>query len=277
MNSLFPPIVRTILLLNVALFALTQFMAGMGIDLTAILAMHYPGSPDYRHWQWVTHFFMHGNFSHIFSNLLALWMFGAPLENYWGKNKFMAYYFITAFGAALLHLGVQAYTYEMYNAKANDFKQEVTFGSFQKFLHDSKTGNYGFKVDGDAVTAMDYADLWATDKGNPQMANHAREMVNIISEQKLNERNTPVLGASGAVFGLLLAFGMIYPNQYVFIGFLIPMQAKYFVALYGFWELYRGMQNAPGDNVAHFAHLGGMLFGFILLWLWKKKSRKPWL
>ena len=123
---------------------------------------------------------------------------------------------------------------------------------------------------------MEFADLWAAHKAEPSYKSHAKEIVQLITEQKLAERDNTMVGASGAVFGILLAFGLIFPNQYVFIGFFFPLQAKYFVALYGFWELYRGMENSPGDNVAHYAHLGGMLFGYILLWFWKKKSGKHW-
>lgn len=276
MNSLFPPVVRTLLIINVAMFALTQLLAGAGISLTVLLGLHFPGSPNYMPWQWLTHFFMHGNLAHIFSNLLALWMFGAPLENYMGGRKFATYYFVTAFGAALLFLSVQGYGYERYRAHAERFTEDPSLGSFQRFVHDSKTGEYGFRLGSESVTAMEFADLWAAHKSDPLYKSHAKEIVQLITEQKLAERDNTMVGASGAVFGILLAFGLIFPNQYVFIGFFFPLQAKYFVALYGFWELYRGMENAAGDNVAHFAHLGGMLFGYILLWFWKKKSGKHW-
>ena len=82
------------------------------------------------------------------------------------------------------------------------------------------------------------------------------------------------VGASGAVFGVLLAFGMLFPNTILYVYFALPIKAKYFVALYGFFELYSGFENTPGDNVAHFAHLGGMLFGFILIKIWSKYNRK---
>ena len=82
--------------------------------------------------------------------------------------------------------------------------------------------------------------------------------------------NTPTVGASGAVFGILLAFGMLFPNTLLYIYFAIPVKAKYFVIVYGALELYLGISNNPADNVAHFAHLGGMLFGFLLLKYWKK-------
>jgi membrane associated rhomboid family serine protease len=80
------------------------------------------------------------------------------------------------------------------------------------------------------------------------------------------------VGASGAVFGILLAFGMMFPNSLIYVYFAIPVKAKYFVMIYGGIELYMGFSNNPGDNVAHFAHLGGMIFGFFLIMLWKNKG-----
>ena len=86
--------------------------------------------------------------------------------------------------------------------------------------------------------------------------------------------NIPTVGASGAVFGVLLAYGMLFPNTIIYIYFAIPLKAKYLVILYGLFELYSGFANNPGDNVAHFAHLGGMLFGFILIKFWNKRNRQ---
>ena len=84
--------------------------------------------------------------------------------------------------------------------------------------------------------------------------------------------NNPTFGESGAVFGILLAFGMLFPNTFLYIYFAIPVKAKYFVIAYGLLELYAGLSNNPADNVAHFAHLGGMLFGFLLLKYWEKNN-----
>lgn len=85
--------------------------------------------------------------------------------------------------------------------------------------------------------------------------------------------NVPMVGASGAIFGLLFAFGYLYPNVTIYFNLLFPIKAKYFVAIYAAIELFTGIANRPGDNVAHFAHLGGMLFAFILLKIWTR--RKP--
>ena len=101
--------------------------------------------------------------------------------------------------------------------------------------------------------------------GNQNYSNHVMGKLNLLI-------NTPTVGASGAVFGIILAFGMLFPNTLLYIYFAIPVKAKYFVMVYGALELYSGLSNNPADNVAHFAHLGGMLFGFLILKYWKNNN-----
>jgi membrane associated rhomboid family serine protease len=109
----------------------------------------------------------------------------------------------------------------------------------------------------------------------PTSVEYKNNAISLIDELMNYKTSIPTVGASGAVFGVLLAFGMMFPNSLIYVFFFIPMPAKFFVVLYGLFELYSGLQNNPGDNVAHFAHLGGMLFGFILIRYWKKQ-RKIW-
>lgn len=115
------------------------------------------------------------------------------------------------------------------------------------------------------------------------ISNQIPELVNIAIEGKYNPSIplskkltqliiTPTVGASGAVFGLLLAFGMLFPNALLYLYFAIPIKAKYFVIGYGLIELYAGISNNPADNVAHFAHLGGMIFGYFLIKYWKQDT-----
>ena len=178
--------------------------------------------------QLITHFFMHGNFTHLLFNMFALWMFGKILENVWGGKRFLTYYMITGIGAAFVHLAVSQYQIiELANG-------------FPELMELAKNGRY-----------------------NPGNVNSLR-LTQLVS--------TPTVGASGAVFGILLAFGMLFPNTLLYIYFAIPVKAKYFVIIYGIMELYAGISNNPADNVAHFAHLGGMLFGFILLKYWQKNN-----
>ena len=179
---------------------------------------------------------MHGGFFHLFFNMFAVWMFGSQLENLWGSKRFLNYYILTGIGAAFLHfliihLQIQQLENNMINNHIN-----LVLEQGNSLLNEGK--NYI----------------------NPEMA-------------KLNKLyNTPVVGASGALFGLLLAFGMLFPNALLmFLFFPFPIKAKYFVLIYGLVELYYGLENNPNDNIAHFAHLGGMIFGFLIIKYWQSK------
>lgn len=216
--SVLPTVVKNLLIIN-ALFFLATIACDyvLRIDLSDYLGLHYIGASDFQPFQLVTYMFMHGNFAHLFFNMFALWMFGNTLENIWGPNRFLLFYFICGIGAGLIQELVQ-------------YIQYVT-------------------------TLQDYA--------NVNMNGHIIPM-----GQYLNMLTT--VGASGAVYGILLAFGMMFPNSTLYIYFAIPIKAKWFVLLYGVIELFSGFTSV--DNVAHFAHLGGMLFGLILILYWKKKG-----
>jgi membrane associated rhomboid family serine protease len=233
-----PPVVKNLLIINGLFFLATVVLGNaMNIDLTDYLGLHYFISPHFATYQFVTYMFMHGSFSHILFNMFALWMFGSVLEQVWGPKKFLIYYMITGIGAALIQLLViyiQVYNLEL--SLTADQIAQVRETGFQIIQN-----NQNF--------------------GDPLMG-------------KLNELyNMTTIGASGAVFGLLLAFGMLFPNSLIYLYFFIPIKAKWFVIIYGAIELFSGVYNT-GSNVAHFAHLGGMIFGFFLIIYWKKKAAK---
>ena len=236
--SYLPEVVKNLLIIN-ALFFLGKIVLGssFGIDLDKLFGLHNWQSPDFRPHQLVTHLFIHGNFSHILFNMFALWMFGNQLENIWGGKRFLIYYMLTGFGAALLHLGVNQFQISMVEAQMSIEQVDMVLA--------------------DGYNALQNGQNFV----NPLMGK-----LNVLY-------HTPTVGASGAVFGLLLAFGMLFPNTLIYLYFAIPIKAKYFVAAYGAIELWLGLQNNPGDNVAHFAHLGGMLFGYLLIKYWKKNSQ----
>lgn len=233
--SILPPVVKNLLIINglffLATISLSQF------DLIELLGLHPFESKLFKPYQLVTHFFMHGGLMHIFSNMLALWMFGNALENYWGGKRFLIYYLFTGLGAAALHLGIIEF-------QIHSLLSEISPENIEIVLREGAGVMKGFQ---------NYTD--------PQMAK-----LNILL-------NTSTVGASGAVFGVLLAFGMMFPNTIIYVYFALPIKAKYFVMLYGAWELYSGIQNNPSDNVAHFAHLGGMIFGYFLLKYWNKNRQ----
>ena len=234
--SQLPEIIKNLLIINGLLFFATVSLKNYGIDLTSLLALHQLQSTEFMPHQLITHFFMHATFSHLFFNMFALWMFGKVLENVWGPKRFLVYYMATALGAALLHLVVSQY--EILNLQS-----QLKASDLNIFLENGKS---------------------ILDR-NQNYSNQIMGKLNLLI-------NTPTVGASGAVFGILLAFGMLFPNTLLYIYFAIPVKAKYFVILYGALELYLGISNNPADNVAHFAHLGGMLFGFLLLKYWQKNN-----
>ena len=261
-NTLFPPVVKNLLIINgIFFFATYVFQSSFGFDLSEHLALFYPASEKFRIWQLITHLFMHANIGHIFSNMFALWMFGAILENFLGSKKFLNYYLLTGIGASLLFLGVQAIEITPLQRSAEVYTANPTISNYNNFVKEEVPES----IQPDFSRIGEY---WAQ---NPESVDAKKASVSIVNSYLNAKLNTPVVGASGAVFGILLAFGMLFPNTLIYIYFFLPMKAKYLVILYGLFELYSGMANNPGDNVAHFAHLGGMLVGFILIKLWNIK------
>lgn len=208
-----PPVVKNLLILNVLFFLADISLQTRGIDLTQWLGLHYITAQDFYPWQFITYMFMHGNFSHLFFNMFALWMFGYALENYWGSKRFLVYYLITGVGAALIQTGVLA------------------------------------------------LEIRGMTQGLPPFA--AQHYINQIV----------TVGASGAIYGILLAFGMCFPNVPIFLYFFFPIKAKWFVIIYGVIELFAGI-GGTADGVAHFAHLGGMIFGLLLILYWRKHGSR---
>lgn len=230
-----PPVVKNLIILNVLFYLATVVLGkSFGIDLTRILALYYPSSEHFQPYQFITHMFMHGSLGHLFFNMFALWMFGRVLESVWGGKRFFTFYFVTGLGAAAF------YTF-------------VHWIEFTHLKNQLSPEQYQLVIDKGATILQ----------GMQNYTNAQMGKLNILL-------NVPVLGASGAVFGVLLGFGMLFPNTQLMLLFPpIPIRAKYFVIIYGAVELVLAFTQ-PGSNVAHFAHLGGMVFGYILIKIWKK-------
>jgi membrane associated rhomboid family serine protease len=232
-----PPVVKNIIMLNVLmLLALYVIQSVFGIDLNSILGLYFPKSEQFKPLQLVTHMFMHGGFWHIFFNMYALFIFGQVLENVWGPKRFFIYYMVCGLGAALTHEAVIfiQYTHLVQTLSPESLQIVLTEGT--AYFHQGKV-----------FTEPDMQSL-----------------------QLL--LNTPTVGASGAIFGVLLAFGVLFPNtQLMLLIPPIPIKAKYLVLGYGAIELYLAVTQ-PGSNIAHAAHLGGMLFGYILIRYWRKTT-----
>ncbi len=268
--TLLPPVVKNLLIIN-GLFFLATIALGnsFGIDLYRVLGLHFPGAQNFAPYQFISYMFMHGGFTHLFFNMFALWMFGNVLENVWGPKRFMVYYLITGLGAALLHYAILYWQMLPTLRAVNEVLSNPDHESIKGFIESdyfkiaSQEINNNFRI-----FLRDYNSL-INEAPNQAIV----RAVNFLNQYKIDFLNAPVVvGASGAVFGILLAFGLLFPNSLIYLFFAIPIKAKYFVMIYGALELYFGISR-PGSNVAHFAHLGGMIFGFILIRYWKSKGR----
>ncbi len=241
MNRFFgnlPIVTKNLLLINIVFFVVDLiFEYILKLNLSRYLGLFFFTSEEFRPLQIVTHMFMHGGFMHIIFNMYAVVMFGQVLERLWGAERFLIYYLVTAFGAALIHT-------------------IVNYFQFQSFVN---------QLDTQTIETI-YREGYSLIQSRYNYKGVAGELNALV--------NIPVVGASGAVFGLLLAFGMLFPNTPLMIMFVpIPIKAKYFVIIYAVLELYLGLANRQGDNIAHFAHLGGLIFGFILIKFWNRKFR----
>ncbi|NOU16527.1 MAG: rhomboid family intramembrane serine protease [Bacteroidales bacterium] len=259
-----PPIVKNLIIINVIMLLATFVVDSvLRIDLNSILGLYYFGSEHFRPFQIITHMFMHGGITHIFFNMFALWMFGRVLEQVWGSKRFLLYYFVTGFGAVALHTFVNYIQISNIESAATAMLNTPSPETFSAFVTHYFPGAYNEIYE-------KFISHWSNSPGNPTYIEEAGEWAKALIQLKMD---IPVVGASGAVFGVLLAFGMLFPNTELMLMFIpIPIKAKYFVIGYGVIELFMGVSNFKFDNVAHFAHLGGMLFGFILIKYWNRRK-----
>lgn len=230
--------VKFLLILNVIFFIGSQFTGGVAERL---FALYYFENSNFQFWQPVTSMFMHGSFFHILFNMYALWAFGSPLEMRWGQKKFLFFYFSAGIGSALI------YTLVNYFQLHSGMDALLNAGLSQQQIMDIlETGKYNTAI---------------------------LEFVSQDTIQSMyNIYNGMALGASGAVYGVLVAFGMMFPAVELMMIFLpIPIKAKYFIPGIIVLDLVFGITGTQ-TGIAHFAHIGGALFGFIMAWYWKKNS-----
>lgn len=233
-----PVVVKNLIIVNALMLLATFVLERLGINLYTYLGLHFPLSEKFRLHQVFTHMFMHGGLTHLFFNMFALYMFGRVLESVWGPKRFLTFYLVTGVGAAALHTAVNFFEYHQVASQLTP----------DQIAYVKETGY----------------EIWSQGKN---FSDPLLSKLNLIL-------NTPTVGASGAVFGILLGFGMLFPNTQLMLLFPpIPIKAKYFVMGYGAIELYLGFSQ-PGSNVAHFAHLGGMLFGYFMIKYWDKTSKR---
>ncbi|QMU27595.1 rhomboid family intramembrane serine protease [Adhaeribacter radiodurans] len=247
------PMVRNLLIINVVAFLAFSYFGS-----SAPFALYDFRSQHFGAYQFITYMFMHGSFGHLFSNMLSLFIFGPMLEYRWGAQRFLIFYLVCGVGAGILYSGIRSYQFNNMQQEMQTFLVDPSPEKLSSFLEDHYEGQYNKQA------VIEYK----RNADNPTVIAASKKAIKNIYESIIN---IPMVGASGAVFGLLMAFGLLFPNTELFLLFFpFPIKAKYFVLFYGAYELYAGVQRLPGDNVAHYAHLGGMLFAFILLKVWER-------
>ena len=243
-----PPAVLNLMIINLLFWVASQILPStFGIDLVNLLGLHYWFSEKFNPLQLITYMFLHdtSSISHLFCNMFGVWMFGRTLEQVWGAKKFLFFYFVTGIGAGII--------------------QELTW---MIDLHGITTAMNTAIAENSGEALVPFSNMFTG--GN--IANATALDVIRLKQQIFNAHVT--VGASGALFGILLAFGWLFPEArmgLLFVPVMIP--ARIFVGIYAAFELFFGVTGFAFDNVAHFAHLGGMIFGAIVLWIWKKQGK----
>jgi len=253
------PAAKNILIINGIIFILSDFI-GLRSYIIENFGMRYFHSENFQPYQILTYMWVHGGFGHLFGNMFSVLVFAPILERVWGSKKFLIYYLITGIGAGILYSGINYYENYSFEIKVKSYEQNPSPESFRKLVLNNSSEYYN--------QLYDFIDSY---EQNPSNSNdnlsiaYANDLLKVKSD-------VPMVGASGAVFGILLAFAMLFPNmELMLLFFPIPVKAKYVVLVYGIYELWSEINRMPGDNVAHFAHLGGMLIGYLILKYWKRK------
>ncbi|MDN3668757.1 rhomboid family intramembrane serine protease [Echinicola jeungdonensis] len=251
------PVVKNLLLITIGVFVITSFFLK---DLQAWLALYYIESRRFMPFQLLTYMFMHADFWHLFSNMFGLFIFGPLLEQFLGPKKILILWMVCGIGSGVLYSGYTAYQMNQLDNQLESFYNNPDPEMFNQFVSENR---HMFKPG-----IYDFIDDYSHDPDNQNYIQRAEDSMKYIRESKAN---VPMVGASGALFGVLIAFGMLFPNTQLFLLFPpMPIKAKYLVLFYGLYTVYSVLLNNPMDNVAHFAHLSGLIIGAILVTFWKK-------
>jgi len=251
--------VKQLLIINVLFFIGSYFVP----QANELLSLHYFESDGFKFWQPITHMFMHGSLMHIFFNMFALVSFGSALEHFWGAKKFLFFYFSCGIGAALIQSGINYYEFHSFlnsidiDFISNDLKSIVST--------EMQNGNY-FDPSLFYNNSQEYLLKYNINIDSSQF-------YDLFSIASINQ--STMVGASGAIYGLLVAFAFMFPNAELALMFIpVPIKAKYFVPVIVLLDLFSGVTGYSifGGGIAHFAHVGGALFGFIMMWYWKKNQ-----
>lgn len=259
------PVVKNLLIINVIVFIASWFIGGQNFNLNRIVGLYYPESENFYPFQYFTYMFAHGGFTHILFNMIALIFIGPMLENLWGPQKFLTFYILTGLGAALIYTGVQFYQYNNLEEKVENYIENPSPDKFDAFIYqEAKRAYYDPGL-------SELIDNYYDNPGSQQYIERSKSVVREIYGLLVN--STPMVGASGAIYGLLMALAVLFPNmQLMLLIPPIPIKAKYLALGLAGISIYLGINRQEGDMVAHFAHLGGMIVAFILIKIWQNKG-----
>jgi len=253
------PMVRNLLLITVAAYLIPYILRWDQIN--AFLGLWHISSPNFQPYQFFTYMFAHGGFWHLFGNMLGLIFLAPLLEQFWGPKKFLAFYLITGIGAGVFYEGIKyAQTIPMKH-KMEEYIANPNPDDFAVYMSKYAPQYYN--------SIYDFIEYYSEheNEGRGQSISYVEQVYDAVI-------NIPMVGASGAIYGILMAFGMLFPNTQLMLLFPpIPIKAKYFVLILGGYAIYSEFSNSSGDSVAHLAHLGGMFFAFIMIRVWSKDRR----
>ncbi|MHA3789670.1 rhomboid family intramembrane serine protease [Flavobacterium hauense] len=258
--------VKQLIIINI-LFFVGSYLVGQ--PASDYLALHAPTSDKFQIWQLITHMFMHGGLMHILFNMFALFSFGGLLEQMWGAKKFIFFYISCGLGAAALHLGINYIEIQQLLQGVADLN--LPSDKIHDILNLTTQDGMHYRPD------MFLNEIKPIIENSGKASMFTQEHFNTLFDAA-KQNQVPMVGASGAIYGLLVAFAFMFPNAELMMMFVpIPIKAKYFVPGILALDLFMGLRGqsifgGASDGVAHFAHLGGALIGFIMMWYWKKNS-----
>lgn len=258
------PIVKNLLFINVAMYVIPQFLLPNSAYFIQFFGLRYVLSSEFSPYQFITYALVHSNsgIGHLLSNMFGLIIFGPILEYTLGPKRFLYFYAITAIGAGLFYSIIHFAEVYPFVEAARQFLANPQPDDLAALLARSGSG-----MD---TAFLQFIDEYARNPQNPQKIKEAEDLVTYLMNQRMNG---PMVGASGAIFGIMMGFGYLYPNLQMMLLFPpIPIRAKYLVGFYAIYALYSAIDKVPGDNVAHYAHIGGMGVGYLLIRYWKITS-----
>lgn len=237
------------------------------INLAEFFGLRVVFSSEFAPYQFLTYMWLHGGFGHILGNMIAVLVFAPMLETVWGSKRFLTFYLVCGIGAGIFFGAADFFEKLPLKQDAEAYLANPTPESFERFIIKHK--NPYFNLNG----LGELSDVYYENANDPGVINQTRRVVQETFDIFVTRGN--MIGASGAVFGILFAFAFLFPNTELFLLFPpIPIKAKYLVFFYAMYELYAEFSRTPGDNVAHLAHLGGMAIAFILLKYWGNNPKR---